>query len=140
MSSLSSNLSSTLSSPSATASCPSNRVVDIPIKIDGGWCGVPVQIGAKNESVNATAAMQACCQGAPIISIENSCDIYCSALNQTTDQLISCLSLNFGALAGNSAGILCSSGASPALKPYSSSKMVVLAIVLVGVGLFTGSY
>jgi hypothetical protein len=61
--------------------------------------------------------MQACCHDAPVISFSGSCDIYCNALNQTTDELMSCLGQNFGANKGNTAGILCSrNGSKPMTK------------------------
>jgi hypothetical protein len=82
--------------------------------------------------------MQICCRDAPIISIENSCDIYCNTLNQTTEQLMQCLTLNFGANKGNSAGILCSLN-SAAGRLHSASKTAILVTMLLGIGSLTNS-
>ena len=40
-------------------------------------------MGNNNNTFNATLAMQACCLNVPIISLSDSCDIYCDAQNQT---------------------------------------------------------
>ena len=78
--------------------------------------------------------MNACCGTAPIISIENGCDIYCSAINQTTDQLMQCLGQQFGAGKGNTAGILCSPNAAAMVKPQGMLKIMVGVVVLWGLG------
>ena len=78
--------------------------------------------------------MKACCGAAPIISIESGCDIYCSAINQTTDQLMQCLGQQFGAVMGNTAGVLCSPNAAAVVKPHGMVKMMVGAVVLWGPG------
>src|SRR5262249_43305012 len=135
-STMSSTMSSTLFSPSAISTCPTYTVSQIPIKT-GPYCGVAVQIGSNDETANATRAMQACCHDAPIISFSNSCDIYCNAVGQSIEQLSSCLSLNFGADKGNTAGILCSSSAAAAattVRPHIVAKAMILAVMLWRIG------
>lgn len=124
------------------SSCPPNSLADIPIKT-GPWCGIAAQIGTKNTTLNATRAIQACCRDVPLISLSDSCDIYCNAINQTTDDLMNCLSQNFGADKGNTAGILCfrkgSSNRSKKVTRPLLIKVVGLVAVVHGLTLFVGS-
>jgi hypothetical protein len=83
--------------------------------------------------------MQACCRDAPIISFGNDCDIYCNVVGQSTEQLSSCLSLNFGADNGNTAGILCSSAPATTARQHSVAKAMILAVVLWGIGTLADS-
>jgi hypothetical protein len=122
------------------SNCRTNGLSEIPIKT-GPYCGVAAQIGSNNDTLNATLSMQACCLDAPIISLSNSCDIYCNALNQTTDQLMNCLLQIFGKNKGNTAGVLCqragssggTSGGSRTGMPIGAVKAVVLVMALWGI-------
>jgi hypothetical protein len=113
--------------------CRADGIGEIQIKT-GPYCGIATQIGANNNTINATLAMQGCCLGAPIISLSNSCDIYCNAVNQTTDQLMDCLLQLYGGSKGNTAGVLCqkdgSSIGSITAKPMGITKSIVLATLL----------
>jgi hypothetical protein len=135
-------MTSSITSPSMMPSCSTNSVGDIPINT-GPWCGIAAQIGSNNETLNATRAMEACCRDAPIISLGGSCDIYCNALNQTTDELMNCLGQNFGANKGNTAGILCSrkgsNDGSKKVTPPRLAKVMGLAVVLWGIASFLDS-
>ena len=127
------------------ANCPTNSVGDITIKT-GPWCGVSAQLGSTDVSLNATDAMRACCRDAPTISLSNSCAIYCNALNQTTDQLMLCLSQNFGRAEGNTAGVTCSrkgsSSGNNKVTPHGAAKLVGSVVILYGISslLTTGSW
>jgi hypothetical protein len=113
--------------------CRPNGVSEITIKT-GPYCGVAAHMGSNNDTDNATLAMQACWLDAPIISLSNSCDIYCNALSQTTDELMNCLLQTFSRDKGNMAGVLCqragSSAGSQTARPLGFAKVVVLAEVL----------
>jgi hypothetical protein len=134
-SSISPTMSSTFSTTSPTLTCPTNSVATLSIQA-GPYCGIAAQIGTRDEGVNTTSAMQACCGAAPIISLSSSCDIYCEAQNQTTSQLSACLVQNFGAAKGNTAGILCSaSGTSMAVgvQPFGVAKVLLVTLLVWGI-------
>ena len=62
-----------------------NRVEEIKIK-SRPYYSIALRIGSNKETLNATSTMQSYCLNAPIISLSNSCDLHCNALNQTAYQ------------------------------------------------------
>jgi hypothetical protein len=124
-----------------TTTCPTNAIPSIPIQLSGPWCGLAFQFRQINNSDNATTAMKACCQSAPIIFVDNNCDIYCSPINQTTDQLARCLGSNYGRSNGNTTGVACDSqstskSAAPTFGPHGNSKMTTLLVGLLAMGVY----
>jgi hypothetical protein len=91
----------------SNGTCWTNSVAEIRINMTTPYCGVAIQIGSNNTTEAATAAMKACCKSAPIIYIEDGCDIYCNIVDQSADQLSNCLIQSFGASKGNTAGVSC---------------------------------
>ena len=132
-------MATSISNSSSLLNCSTNSVASIPIRT-GPWCGIAAQIGSKNVAINATYALQTCCHDAPIISLIGSCDLYCNALNQTTDQLMGCLIRNFGAEEKNTAGVLCSrKGSNDGFKnvtPPCITTVISLAAMLSGLAFF----
>jgi hypothetical protein len=94
------------------------------------YCGIPL-LGSPNDTSNVSAAMRTCCLGTDFIIPEDGCNIYCSVVGQTNDQLMQCLSTNFGAAKGNTTGILCSSNAALPIRGISEAIVVTALSTMV---------
>jgi hypothetical protein len=100
------------------------------------YCGIPL-LGGPNDTNNVSAAMRACCLGANFIIPEDGCNIYCDVVGQTREQLMQCLSTNFGAVKGNTMGIPCSSEAAPPTRGFSKAMTVTAVLTMVIVASLT---
>jgi hypothetical protein len=98
------------------------------------YCGIPL-LGGPNDTNNVSAAMRTCCMGADFIIPEDGCNIYCKVVDQTREQLMECFGTNFGAVKGNTMGILCSSDATRPIRGFFQARLVT---ALFAAALMTG--